>query len=184
VSTCGRRDPGGAWNQPPCGPTRRGLLVCRELLGSLVAGRTEARAAAHTGPSFINTAHPHPRRYRSPNPGHPNGRAVARNTAPCGNGPVGRRRASCGRPRRLDPPDRRWQRQRAKRQVTSTAWPLWSRLCTNFQGRAPQQLPAQTAFYPWHYSQKSAGNNVQRFQKVPCQPGSMPGPTRSSRGGR
>jgi hypothetical protein len=118
--------------------------------GHLLDGRAFARArtAAHTGRSLLSTAHPHPRRYRCPNPGHPSGRAVARNTAPCGNGPRGRRRASCGRPWRLDLPDRRWQRQRAKRQVTSTTWPLRNRLCTNFQGRARQQLPAQTAFYP------------------------------------
>jgi hypothetical protein len=112
------------------------------------AESARARTAAHTGRSLLSTAHPHPRRYRCPNPGHPSGRAVARNTAPCGNGPRGRRRASCGRPWRLDLPDRRWQRQRAKRQVTSTAWPLRNRSCTKFQGRARQQLPAQTAFYP------------------------------------
>jgi hypothetical protein len=125
---------------------------CRPLRRRFGYGRAFFHPGAHSrahGPrSLLSTAHPHPRRYRCPNPGHPSGRAVARNTAPCGNGPRGRRRASCGRPWRLDLPDRRWQRQRAKRQVTSTAWPLRNRLCTNFQGRARQQLPAQTAFYP------------------------------------
>jgi hypothetical protein len=128
----------------------RSAVRSLDPFGHLLDGRAFARArtAAHTGRSLLSTAHPHPRRYRCPNPGHPSGRAVARNTAPCGNGPRGRRRASCGRPWRLDLPDRRWQRQRAKRQVTSTTWPLRNRLCTNFQGRARQQLPAQTAFYP------------------------------------
>src|SRR5262245_34003719 len=52
-------------------------------LGRLAAGLVAWRLP------LISTAHPHLRQYRCPNPGPPNGRAVARNTAPCGNGPLG-----------------------------------------------------------------------------------------------
>lgn len=65
---------------------------------TLRTSRGAPTGIARTGRSFLSTAHPRPRLYRSPNPGHPSGRAVARNAAPSGNGPGGRRRAPCGRP--------------------------------------------------------------------------------------
>jgi hypothetical protein len=140
------------------------------MFGRGVLPVTPKRAQPRTpAVPFISTPNaPRPRRYRCPNPGHPNGRAVARNTAPCGSGPWVRRRASCGRPKRLDPSDRRWQRQWAKRQVISPAWPLRSRLCTNFPGPARQKLPTQTVSYPYYYSPETCWNNVQRSRRFPA----------------